>query len=65
MTVAHFTTPDLKPIKERGVKPDVLVDLSSVALRDDSEEQKPKEDLILRKALSLFGEEAAPLKKAA
>lgn len=65
MTVAHFTTPELKPIKERGVKPDVLVDLSSVALRDDSEEQKPKEDLILRKALQLFGEEAVVLKKAA
>ena len=54
MTVAHFTTPDLKPIKDRGIKPDVTVDLASIALRDDSENPKPKEDVILQKALSIL-----------
>jgi carboxyl-terminal processing protease len=57
MTVGHYTTPELKPIKDGGVKPDVTVDLTSQALRDrDSKEQKPREDLILNKALSLFNE---------
>jgi hypothetical protein len=50
----------MKPIKEAGVRPDVVVDMTSQALRDPSEEKvkTPKEDLILNKALSLFG--AAP-----
>jgi carboxyl-terminal processing protease len=69
MTVAHYTTPDLKAIKEQGVRPDVTVDLSSQAIRDtDEAAQKRKDDLILIKALSLFGEEMTPaqgLKKAA
>ena len=60
MTVAHYTTPDMKPIKEAGVRPDVIVDMTSQALRDTSEDKvkAPKEDLILNKALTLFG--AAP-----
>jgi len=63
MTVAHYTYPDLKPIKDGGVRPDVTVDLTSQALRDrDAKDQKPREDLILEKALSLFEE---PVKKAA
>ena len=59
MTIAHYTTPDLKPIKETGVRPDVIVDLSSQAIRDPNEDPEPKtrEDLILNKALSLFGAE--------
>ena len=69
MTVAHYVTPELKPIKERGVKPDVTVDLTTQALRDENDEPKTKDDLILKKALTLFGEEApAPVavqKKAA
>ena len=59
MTVAHYTTPDLKPIKDGGVKPDVLVDLSSQAIRepnDKSAPAQPREDLIMEKALSLYGE---------
>ena len=66
MTIAHYTTPDLKPIKDSGVKPDVVVDLSSQALRDPAAAGapvKPREDLILNKALQLFNEE--PVKKAA
>jgi carboxyl-terminal processing protease len=72
MTVAHYTAPDLKPIKDTGVKPDVVVDLTSQAIRDTDEKksakQEQREDLILQKALSLFGEKqqaTTPLKKAA
>ncbi|MCU1245601.1 MAG: carboxyl-terminal protease [Acidobacteria bacterium] len=71
MTVGHYTMPDLKPIKDGGVKPDVIVDLSSQALRDPSAAGKPadspREDLILSKALSLYGVQpaAAAAKKAA
>jgi carboxyl-terminal processing protease len=56
MTVGHYTYPDLKPIKDGGVKPDVVVDLTAQALRDrDAKEStKPKQDLILEKALSIF-----------
>ncbi len=65
MTIAHYTTPDLKPIKEMGVRPDVIVDLSAQTLRDpDGSAPKKKDDLILLKALSLFGE-GVELKKAA
>ena len=56
MTVGHYTTPDLKAISETGVKPDVVVDLSSQAIEDPEEEKKSeKDDLILQKALQLFG----------
>ena len=68
MTVAHYTAPDLKPIKDGGVKPDVVVDLTSQALRDpDAKEdaKQPREDLILNKALQLFNEQPAAAKKAA
>ncbi|HEX7192096.1 MAG TPA: S41 family peptidase [Thermoanaerobaculia bacterium] len=69
MTVAHYTTPDLKPIKDGGVKPDVLVDLSVQAIREPSDKStpaEPREDLIMEKALSLFGENmtVAPKKAA-
>ncbi|HEX3579845.1 MAG TPA: S41 family peptidase [Thermoanaerobaculia bacterium] len=69
MTVAHYTTPDMKAIKAGGIRPDVIVDLTSLALRDPdakgthAEATKPKDDLILQKALQLFSEPAA--KKAA
>ena len=72
MTVAHYTTPDLKPIKETGVRPDVIVDLTSQAIREPASRKKtaegplpPREDLILNKALSLFGETTTVMKKAA
>lgn len=57
MTVGHYTTPDQKVITDSGVKPDVIVDLSSQALEDPEEKGKriPKDDLILNKALQLFG----------
>ncbi|HYS53253.1 MAG TPA: S41 family peptidase [Thermoanaerobaculia bacterium] len=68
MTIGHYTYPDLKPIKDGGVKPDVVVDLTAQALRDrDAKDLKPREDLILQKALSLFAEpqQSAAAKKAA
>jgi carboxyl-terminal processing protease len=57
MTIGHYTTPDLKAITDTGVKPDVTVDLSSQALEEQSAKGKrePKDDLILNKALQLFG----------
>ncbi|HEX7708789.1 MAG TPA: S41 family peptidase [Thermoanaerobaculia bacterium] len=58
MTIARYTTPDLKMITNTGVRPDVIVDLSSQSLEDSKEERaKPKDDLILNKALQLFGAE--------
>ena len=56
MTVGHYTTPDLKPISETGVKPDVSVDLSAQAIEDpETKGKKPEEDVILEKALQLYG----------
>ncbi|HVR38691.1 MAG TPA: S41 family peptidase, partial [Thermoanaerobaculia bacterium] len=67
MTVAHYTTPDLKPIKETGVRPDVIVDLTAQVLSDAESKKKPaqREDLILQKALQLFGAKEPAAKKAA
>jgi len=70
MTIAHYTTPDAKPIKDGGIKPDVTVDLTAQALRDPSDKSAPKtrDDLILEKALSLYGVNTAvmqPVKNAA
>ena len=66
MTVAHYTTPELKPIKDGGIKPDVVVDLTAQALRDrEAKEPKPREDLNLSKALALFSESQPQAKKAA
>jgi len=68
MTVAHYTTPDLKAIGETGVRPDVIVDLSAQSIRDPNENGAKKEeedDLILEKALELYGVQAREAKKAA
>ncbi len=68
MTVAHYTTPDLKAITDTGIRPDVVVDLSAQALRDPSQEKGAKkeaeEDLILDKALELFGAKSVEKKAA-
>jgi len=57
ITVGHYTTPELKPIKEQGVRPDVIVDLSGRSVPgSESDSESDKEDVILKKALSLFGE---------
>ena len=72
LTTGYYTTPDSKPIKEQGVRPDVMVDLTVQAIEDSDEpktkKELRKEDLILQKALALFGAklpEAVPQKKAA
>ena len=67
MTIGHYTAPDLKPIKDGGVKPDVPVDLTVQVLRerDNTKANAPQDDLILEKALSLFNENTTVLKKAA
>lgn len=71
MTVGHYTTPELKPIKDGGLKPDVIVDLAAQSLHDDDKTPgaaaKPKPDLILERALALYNEApaAAPAAKKA
>jgi carboxyl-terminal processing protease len=63
MTVAHYTTPDLKAITETGIKPDVSVDLSAQAIQDPDakgKQKKDEEDLILEKALELYGVDSKP-----
>ena len=71
MTVGHYTAPDNKPIKEGGVKPDVVVDLTVQAIRERDIRKghamapKPEDDLILKKALELFTEPQQASKKAA
>jgi carboxyl-terminal processing protease len=68
MTVAHYTTPDLKPITDVGIRPDVTVDLTAQALEEQETKGKSKkdeEDLILKKALQLFGAATPAAKKAA
>jgi carboxyl-terminal processing protease len=66
MTVARYTTPDLKAITDTGIKPDVSVDLSSQSLTDaDGKRRKVEEDLILEKALELYGVKREEAKKAA
>lgn len=64
MTIGHYTTPDLKAITDTGIRPDVVVDLSAQALDDPADKKKKEEDedLILNRALQLFG--AQPVVKA-
>jgi carboxyl-terminal processing protease len=68
MTVGHYTTPDLKPITDAGIRPDVTVDLTAQALDEEAtkgQAKKNEEDLILKKALQLFGAEPAVAQKKA
>jgi carboxyl-terminal processing protease len=66
MTIGHYTTPDLKPISESGLRPDVIVDLTEEAIDGESPTSvKSKEDVIMKKALSIFGEQRESVKKAA
>ncbi len=67
MTVGHYTMPDLKPIKDGGVRPDVLVDLTPQFLdeHDTTKPQQPEEDLILEKALAMYDEPVKVMLKSA
>ena len=64
MTVARYTTPDLKTINDTGIKPDVVVDLSAQAI-EDPDGKRVDDDLILDKALELYGVKREAEKKAA
>lgn len=63
ITVGHYTAPDATSTKAQGLRPDVMVDMAAVAIEGDEEAKESDEDLILNRALKLFGE--APLKAAA
>lgn len=69
LTIGHYTTPDMKAIGDTGVKPDVTVDLSAQIDEEGKKTRKleRKDDLILQKALQLFGVPASAVaeKKAA
>jgi len=72
MTVGHYTAPDLKPIKDGGVKPDVVVDMTMQVLKERDQRKnnssaapKAEDDLILKKAIELFSETQQVAKKAA
>jgi len=66
MTVAHYTTPELKPITDAGIRPDVIVDLTVQALEEENgKKKKDEEDLILKKALQLFGVQSPVAQKKA
>lgn len=64
VTIADYTTPDEKPIRGEGVRPEITVDLTPLAIRGEEEEQREKPDLILEKAISIL-KSAEEEKKAA
>jgi carboxyl-terminal processing protease len=59
VTVGHYTMPDGKPIKEQGIRPDNLVDMTPLAVKKSEEMAKERDAFILRKALELFGQNQA------
>ncbi len=63
VTVADYATPKDQKIRGEGLRPDVLVDLTPLAIRSDEEAKQEVPDLILQKALSVL--KAEPQKKAA
>jgi carboxyl-terminal processing protease len=63
VTVGHYTTPQEKSILAMGIRPDVTVDMSRIAIEGAEEAARDKEDVILERALKLYGE--APAKAAA
>lgn len=64
VTIADYSTPDAKPIRGEGVRPEVMVDLTPLAIRGEKEEESEKPDLILEKAISIL-KSAEEEKKAA
>lgn len=63
VTVGHYTTPQEKSILAMGIRPDVTVDMSRVAIEGAEGAARDKKDVILERALKLYGE--APAKAAA
>lgn len=58
VTIGHYTHPDAKPIKETGIRPDVVVEMTALP----GVEGEPETDEILERALELFGEPEAEAK---
>lgn len=57
VTVGNYTTPTQEAIGGEGLRPDVLVDLTPLALRDENDTSE-KPDLILERALAVINETA-------
>ncbi|MGH9456333.1 MAG: S41 family peptidase [Thermoanaerobaculia bacterium] len=55
VTVGDYNAPDDAPIREEGIRPDVVVDLTPLAIRSEEEAERELPDLILEKALSVLG----------
>ncbi len=54
VTVADYTTPKAEKFRGAGVRPDVTVDLTPLALRSEEEKKAEAPDLILQKALAIL-----------
>jgi carboxyl-terminal processing protease len=54
VTIADYETPKAVKIRGEGLRPDVTVDLTPLAIRGDEEAPEAEPDLILEKALSMF-----------
>ncbi|HEY0592643.1 MAG TPA: S41 family peptidase [Thermoanaerobaculia bacterium] len=54
VTIADYTSPKAAKFRGEGVKPDVLVDLTPLAIRTEEESKTKAPDLILQKALSIL-----------
>lgn len=63
VTVGHYTTPQEKSILTTGIRPDVTVDMTRVAIEGAEGAAEEDKDLILERALKLYGE--TPAKAAA
>ncbi|MEO8217877.1 MAG: S41 family peptidase [Acidobacteriota bacterium] len=59
VTIGHYTTPKEKPILSAGLRPDIQVELIASAVKEDLNPKAPPPDVILEKALELFGEKKA------
>ncbi|HSN67813.1 MAG TPA: S41 family peptidase, partial [Thermoanaerobaculia bacterium] len=54
VTIADYATPKEQKIRGEGLRPDVNVDLTPLAIRSDEEAKKEVPDLILQKAISIL-----------
>lgn len=65
ITIGHYTTPKLEPIRQEGVRPDVMVDRTAFDGGSEEKDEKDRPDPILEKALSLLDVKPAAEDKAA
>lgn len=59
VTVGYYTTPDRKPIKEEGFRPDNVVDMTPLAVKSTEEQERERDEFILKRALELFATKQA------